>query len=115
MKEFLHLQIHSENLPDHICVEQEVNRVFSSIGSNLKYATFIPPSHSTEQMLSGDKRYNNETNSLSRCSHFYRVGMRNISDYSPFGVLLSERTTESAFYRQGFQGQERDDEVRVIQ
>jgi RHS repeat-associated protein len=38
--------------------------------------------------------------------------MRNISDYSPFGVLLPERTTESAFYRKGFQGQERDDEVK---
>ena len=42
----------------------------------------------------------------------YRVGIRNISDYSPFGVLLAERTVEGAFYRNGFQGQERDDEVK---
>ncbi|TNF48862.1 MAG: hypothetical protein EP305_04265 [Bacteroidetes bacterium] len=40
------------------------------------------------------------------------VGIRNISDYSPFGVLLPERTVESAFYRRGFQGQEHDDEVK---
>ncbi len=40
------------------------------------------------------------------------VGIRNISDYSPFGVLLAERTVAGAFYRNGFQGQERDDEVK---
>ena len=40
------------------------------------------------------------------------VGIRNISDYSPFGVLLPERMVEGAFYRNGFQGQERDDEVK---
>ena len=40
------------------------------------------------------------------------VGIRNISDYSPFGVLLAERTVEGAFYRNGFQGQEHDDEVK---
>jgi RHS repeat-associated protein len=41
-----------------------------------------------------------------------RVGIRNISDYSPFGVLLKERTFEEAFFRTGFQGQEHDDEVK---
>jgi RHS repeat-associated protein len=40
------------------------------------------------------------------------VGIRNISDYSPFGVLLTERTVESANFRRGFQGQEHDDEVK---
>jgi len=40
------------------------------------------------------------------------VGIRNISDYSPFGVLLPEMTVEGAFYRSGFQGQEHDDEVK---
>jgi RHS repeat-associated protein len=40
------------------------------------------------------------------------VGIRNISDYSPFGVLLKERTVESAFYRTSFQKQEHDDEVK---
>ena len=39
------------------------------------------------------------------------VGIRNISDYSPFGVLLKERTVESGFFRLGFQAQERDDEI----
>jgi RHS repeat-associated protein len=40
------------------------------------------------------------------------VGIRNISDHSPFGVLLAERTVEGEFFRNGFQGQERDDEVK---
>ena len=40
------------------------------------------------------------------------VGIRNISDYSPFGVLLAERTVEGAFYRNGFQGMEGDLEVK---
>jgi len=47
---------------------------------------------------------------ISKLSH--RVGMRNISDYSPFGVLLPERTSSTAFYRRGFQDQEHDDEVK---
>ncbi len=51
-------------------------------------------------------------NSLNSSVYSYRVGIRNISDYSPFGVLLAERTVEGAFYRNGFQGQERDDEVK---
>jgi RHS repeat-associated protein len=42
----------------------------------------------------------------------YRVGIRNISDYSPFGVLLAERAVENEFFRTGFQGSERDDEVK---
>jgi RHS repeat-associated protein len=40
------------------------------------------------------------------------VGIRNISDYSPFGVLLKERTVESEFFRLGFNGMEGDDEVK---
>ena len=42
----------------------------------------------------------------------YRVGMRNISDYSPFGVLLKERTVENEFYRRSFNGMETDPEVK---
>jgi RHS repeat-associated protein len=42
----------------------------------------------------------------------YRVSIRNISDYSPFGVQLDGRTVESEEYRFGFQGQEMDDEVK---
>jgi RHS repeat-associated protein len=45
-------------------------------------------------------------------AHKGRVGMRNISDYSAFGVLLKERTVEGADFRTGFQGQEHDDEVK---
>jgi RHS repeat-associated protein len=40
-----------------------------------------------------------------------RASIRNISDYSPFGVQLSERTISSDGYRYGFQGQEGDDEI----
>ncbi|TNF48864.1 MAG: hypothetical protein EP305_04280 [Bacteroidetes bacterium] len=40
------------------------------------------------------------------------VGIRNISDYSPFGVLLKERAVEAAFFRKGYQGSERDDEIK---
>ncbi len=47
-----------------------------------------------------------------KCPFNPRVGIRNISDYSPFGVLLKERTIETANYRRGFQGQETDDEVK---
>jgi RHS repeat-associated protein len=41
-----------------------------------------------------------------------RASIRNISDYSPFGVQLSERTISGDGYRYGFQGQESDDEVK---
>jgi RHS repeat-associated protein len=40
-----------------------------------------------------------------------RASIRNISDYSPFGVQLAERTISGDGYRFGFQGQEKDDEV----
>ena len=40
-----------------------------------------------------------------------RASIRNISDYSPFGVQLSERTISGDGYRFGFQGQEMDDEI----
>jgi RHS repeat-associated protein len=42
----------------------------------------------------------------------YRVGIRSTSDYSPFGVQLDGRTSENEGYRYGFQGQEKDDEVK---
>ena len=44
-------------------------------------------------------------------THSGRVGIRNISDYSPFGVLLKERTVESDFFRLGFNGKEMDKEL----
>ena len=40
------------------------------------------------------------------------VGIRNISDYSPFGVLLKERTVESEFFRRAFNGMEVDNELK---
>jgi RHS repeat-associated protein len=41
-----------------------------------------------------------------------RASIRNISDYSPFGVQLSERTISGDGYRFGFQGQEGDNEIK---
>jgi RHS repeat-associated protein len=40
------------------------------------------------------------------------VGIRSTSDYSGFGVQLDGRTREREGYRYGFQGQEKDDEVK---
>ncbi len=34
------------------------------------------------------------------------------SDYYPFGMMMPGRHKESSFYRYGFQGQERDDEIK---
>jgi RHS repeat-associated protein len=42
----------------------------------------------------------------------YRVSIRNISDYFPFGVQLDGRTVSSEEYRFGFQGQEIDSEIK---
>jgi RHS repeat-associated protein len=41
-----------------------------------------------------------------------RVGIRNSSDYSPFGVELDGRMVSVDGYRFGFQNQEKDDEVK---
>ena len=41
-----------------------------------------------------------------------RASIRNISDYSPFGVQLSERTISGDGYRYGFGGHEKDNEVK---
>ena len=39
----------------------------------------------------------------------FRVPIRNIADYSPFGVQLDGRTQQGDFYRFGYQGSEKDD------
>jgi RHS repeat-associated protein len=43
-----------------------------------------------------------------------RVCLQNISDYSPFGAPLDGRTIQSDFYRRGFNGMEKDDEVKGV-
>ena len=40
------------------------------------------------------------------------VCLQNTYDYSPFGVSLDGRTMESDFYRIGFNGMEKDDEIK---
>jgi len=42
----------------------------------------------------------------------HSVCIRNVSDYSPFGVSLDGRTIQSDFYRHGFNGMEKDDELK---
>ncbi|MEY2669968.1 MAG: hypothetical protein RLZZ577_284 [Bacteroidota bacterium] len=52
---------------------------------------------------------------MKRFWHFQalnRVGIRNSSDYSPFGVELDGRTVSLDGYRFGFQNQEKDNEVK---
>jgi RHS repeat-associated protein len=40
------------------------------------------------------------------------VCLQTITDYSPFGVTLDGRTIENDFYRRGFNGMEKDDELK---
>ena len=42
----------------------------------------------------------------------YLATIVSTSDYSPFGVQLDERTVSAESYRYGFQGQEKDDEIK---
>jgi len=42
----------------------------------------------------------------------YQVGIVSATDYSPFGVQLDGRTISNGDYRYGFQGQEKDDEIK---
>jgi RHS repeat-associated protein len=42
----------------------------------------------------------------------FRVPIRNIADYSPFGVQLDGRTITMDSYRYGYQGSEKDDESK---
>ncbi|TNF48858.1 MAG: hypothetical protein EP305_04245 [Bacteroidetes bacterium] len=85
--------------------------------SSLNKNEFIHPyfgTNSSVQNIAYNQKNNSNTPikpSENRCFNAL-VGIRNISDYSPFGVLLKERTVEGAFFRQGFQGQEHDDEVK---
>ena len=41
-----------------------------------------------------------------------RVGIRNSTDYSPFGVELDGRTVSVEGYRFGYQGSEKDNEFK---
>ncbi|MBU2019491.1 MAG: hypothetical protein KJ941_07590, partial [Bacteroidetes bacterium] len=42
----------------------------------------------------------------------YRVKLNSMSDYSPFGVALDSRTQSVSDYRHGFNGMEKDDEIK---
>jgi RHS repeat-associated protein len=42
----------------------------------------------------------------------YLATVVSTADYSPFGVQLDERTVSAETYRYGFQGQEKDDEIK---
>jgi len=43
---------------------------------------------------------------------YFEVALVSVSDYSPFGVQLDGRTFEGAGYRYGYQGSEKDDEIK---
>ena len=43
---------------------------------------------------------------------YFEVALVSVSDYSPFGVQLDGRTHQSDEYRYGFNGMEKDDEVK---
>jgi RHS repeat-associated protein len=43
---------------------------------------------------------------------YFEAHLVSISDYSPFGVQLDERTVSSSSYRYGFNGMEKDDEIK---
>jgi hypothetical protein len=42
----------------------------------------------------------------------YEIGIFSTADYSPFGVQLDGRTVSSWEYRYGYQGSEKDDELK---
>ena len=44
-----------------------------------------------------------------------RVPIRNTADYSPFGLQLDGRTVSGDSYRYGFNGMEKDDEIKNIE
>jgi len=54
------------------------------------------------------------SNQLNFSTHSGWVGIRNIYDYSAFGVLLPERTVEGEFFRRSFNGMETDTEVKEM-
>jgi RHS repeat-associated protein len=43
---------------------------------------------------------------------FYQAQVVSITDYDPFGMLINERTFSATAYRFGFQGQEKDDDIK---
>jgi hypothetical protein len=43
------------------------------------------------------------------------VCLQNTFDYSPFGAALDGRTVEGGFYRRGFNGIEKDDEISCME
>jgi RHS repeat-associated protein len=59
-----------------------------------------------------DKKQAVESTTTTGTVDYFVVEILTASDYSPFGVLLQNREFTSAKYRYGFNGQERDDEVK---
>jgi RHS repeat-associated protein len=59
-----------------------------------------------------DKKQAVESTTTTGTVDYFVVEILSASDYSPFGVLLQNREFTSAKYRYGFQGQERDDEIK---
>ncbi len=63
-------------------------------------------------MLARSTYHKTPTSSNGTTVNGYLVGIINTSDYSPFGVQLDGRTVSEGRYRYGYNGMEKDDEVK---
>lgn len=106
---------------DRLGVEQ-VDKIIASSTPTLINTTY------EQEKYVGDKRYemkNHLSNVLSlvtdrklpeddgqRNVDYYTADVVSYSDYFPFGMLMKSRHGNSRDYRYGFQGQEKDDEVK---
>lgn len=87
--------------------------------------TFTFTTHSTLSLLRVKLQRNDPTGTITwydvdnlqvvesdDAKPFYMTDIRSINDYYPFGMLQPGRTYASDGYRYGFQGEEKDDEVK---
>lgn len=91
--------------------------------SNLSMLTPLSVDPSRDSVLVGTKSYELSNHLGNVLTVFrdvlngdavsgYSVPVASVADYSPFGVTLDVRTQSAGDYRYGFQGQEKDDEVK---
>ena len=96
--------------------------------SDIVYPDILPIEFKNYVNLTGDKRYelsNHLGNVLAVISdkkiptlnaanllRFFNADIVSYSDYDPFGMLIPNRNGSSGEYRYGFQGQEKDDELK---
>jgi RHS repeat-associated protein len=59
-----------------------------------------------------DRKFQNDIVNSDNISDIYYADVLSYSDYYPFGMLMPGRNGNSGDYRYGFQGQEKDDELK---